>query len=916
MWGAVLAVGLLVAPAMGQGRGLDALSDDRLMAELAQRGLDSLLERAFEANKVPAEQRQATRALIALRELSDPAVRLSQQQRDEMVGRVVAGMTRALPQQRDARFLVDNAERLITAAVFRDLNTLEYWGESSAVMARLRPVASVVSDMLTRATELSRAAADDLANKITNPNDTAALERFTQLDQLATKAEFTRRINDYAVVLSTDSADPGRIKRADDAIAYLAQFDNAESSVMAVVRTVTGKLLASVGRQGDAVKVLDSVWADGSEVSPKPSAGQRFEARYFAAVAVLKSGDAAGARQRLDAMVPWVKELFAGEAGALPGAEAALMMLRYRVLAAAGGAGESEAARQALIDLVRARPEFEGAVLDQLAARIPENAEVGKLDPLLLRAMFRKGEIEQRRPEGVEVDKAALGQAVSAARELIARKGRPGVDAGLVEDVAIRLPLLLERAGQPLEAAVAALDFIEGFGTGHRNARAALDEAAFLIARLRRETPEDTSVAVAYDRLLSVAVAAPFSRVELAYEYARRLQQAGRFDKAIEMFALVPATDARFNLSQFFRMVSLKQLLDAMPAGVQTDARAARAKEVALLAGQIKAETRKRVGTAALTGNDQLIYTRASLVAADVQLRELRNPGAALGELSGFEQSTAGLESGPGLVAQAMQLRVLALMDQGKNQQATETLVTLLEKTGGDEGADIVFRLLTRLNEDFDRAKAGGNAEVVRSIARSRAQLSGYLVTWAEKHREAKIRDLTSRYRLFDADTKRLAADLETDAAARTAGLEAALKLYDGLQDPARPDPAVELGIALISYDLGRYERAREVLALLLNQRRLGRPTLEEDRNGELTAVPNERYWEAMYKLMASTVKLVEEGKAEASARDQTVAGLKALYARWGRGLGGTKFAGDIDRLRAAIAPDYSPPDLSIPVQP
>src|ERR1051325_10822080 len=65
--------------------GLDTLSDDKLMTELANRGLTTLLDRAFEINKVPVEKQQGIRSLIALRELSDANVKLTPSQRKDRI---------------------------------------------------------------------------------------------------------------------------------------------------------------------------------------------------------------------------------------------------------------------------------------------------------------------------------------------------------------------------------------------------------------------------------------------------------------------------------------------------------------------------------------------------------------------------------------------------------------------------------------------------------------------------------------------------------------------------------------------------------------------------------------------------------------------------------------------------------------
>src|SRR4051812_9480736 len=51
--------------------GLNELGDDALISELASRGLESLLDRAFDVNQVPPDRRAGVRAFGALRELTD-----------------------------------------------------------------------------------------------------------------------------------------------------------------------------------------------------------------------------------------------------------------------------------------------------------------------------------------------------------------------------------------------------------------------------------------------------------------------------------------------------------------------------------------------------------------------------------------------------------------------------------------------------------------------------------------------------------------------------------------------------------------------------------------------------------------------------------------------------------------------------
>src|SRR5690349_8855952 len=91
--GAVLSsASLMFAQQKPGGTGLDSLNDDTLMAELASRDLQSLLDRAFEVNKVTSEKRDAIKTLSALSRLNDPTAKLTNKQRQELITDIVKGI--------------------------------------------------------------------------------------------------------------------------------------------------------------------------------------------------------------------------------------------------------------------------------------------------------------------------------------------------------------------------------------------------------------------------------------------------------------------------------------------------------------------------------------------------------------------------------------------------------------------------------------------------------------------------------------------------------------------------------------------------------------------------------------------------------------------------------------------------------
>src|SRR5690349_21076438 len=130
----VLAVLLIAAPVLAQAPpttapGLEGLSDDRLISELAGRGLSDLLERAFDVNNVPESRRVGIRALVKLRQLTSNSLTVAQ--RRTIVRQTIANIEQALTTMDEPKTLMQQATMLIRYGIERDINTLEYWGENA-----------------------------------------------------------------------------------------------------------------------------------------------------------------------------------------------------------------------------------------------------------------------------------------------------------------------------------------------------------------------------------------------------------------------------------------------------------------------------------------------------------------------------------------------------------------------------------------------------------------------------------------------------------------------------------------------------------------------------------------------------------------------------------------------------------------
>ncbi|MGH7214948.1 MAG: hypothetical protein ACREIT_09310, partial [Tepidisphaeraceae bacterium] len=773
---------------------------------------------------------------------------------------------------------------------------------------------------------------------------------YLRMEDFKTNALYTRHMVDYYLALATDKADPNRNKVIDAAIEFLKQYDTPDTQVQPLVRTRIGKMLVLKGDYEEAKKLLDSIGAAAEEIQPRPDVGQQFEARYFSVLADLAQQEWEAVDKGIKDLTEWSKANIKDE-NAHKGATAAISMLQYRHASAQAKAATDDDAKAAaqkqavgvLLVLVKERPELQGIIYEQLMGQLPENPEYKTLDPLLLQALIRKGEQERLKSEDDPADPKTIERGIAAAQEFVSRKGQSGIDPESVETAALLIGLFHEKVGNKIAAGNAFLDYVEQFPSNPKNAQFALDYAMAQIAQLRQEKATDETYWKLYDRFLPVAIGKPFNRTEFAFEYAQRLQKVGEFENASQYYGMVPATDARALAARYFQLLALKQRLEDDTKKLESDARQK------LLANMQKlADDVNKAAADALAGGDEKqqaqaksMIVRTALLAADVARREQKDPQRVLQLLQGFEESVKGMPKENELLAEALSLRVNSYMAVGENSKATEALVALLNKTGGREGSGIVYRLLEKLEDDLSKARNAGDKEQIRQIARNRSELSTFLVSWAREHKDESIKRFYYRYSVFDAASKKLAADLEPGPEARRAGRETALKLYQALQqpdavrqyratlegtetDPNYPDPQVTLGMGLIQYDLQNYQEAQKALGKLLGDRKLGTPTMITERDGQEVVVDNDQYWEATLKLMRSNIALAEKdaGNVQAQAGlEETKNALKRNYITWGARVGGKKFKDEYETLRKEMIPDFdwtkfATPDPTAATQP
>ena len=927
---AVLAVSL-AAPAPGQSasgsapaekQGLDSLPEDAVLNELAGRNLEGLLNREFELQNTPDEQRKALMVRVALGRLGDPSAKLTEEERDQLLARVAREIGDVLPAINDPKALMEQASLLIQKGLQSDVQRLEYWGPSEAVQGRLRPVVEAVVKLLEKTGKVAGEKANAAAEQIKGPGDKTNIATYDQMNGLAQMAGYTRDIVGYYLALATDPADPRRAEAAKASIDDLKQFDTDENPDRNFVRTVLGKLQMATRTPAGfdaARKRFDEVI---NNPAATPNLGVQFDARLNRAVVEILAGDSDAAQQQYEAFEQWLGRTLPND----PAAAAVAQILDYRVLNAKAAKATDDSARKAaneqatavLLDLIQKRPDLQDVIYEQLLPKIDESADLANLDPLLLKALMGQGQREYFKADGkADVDK--LARAVAAARELERRKGQDKVSGADVEGAAFLAPFLLQKLDKPVEAASAYLDYAKHFASADpKKAETALNNAQVLVGKLRETRAEEPAVVALYERLLPLAIDAPFGRRNLAFAWGYRLKQLGKPAEAAKYFAEVPAGDPNYETAQFFRTVSLAASLPDLPKG--SDRRKAALAEVQRLADQVRADADR--ATAATSDPKEKLALRSRLVgitllAAGLARTEQGDPARAVQLLDGFEQAVAELPNATSLMGEALLIRVQGLIALGKNAEATDALKRLLDQAEGQQALNIVLGLFDKLSKEYDAAAARGDKAAMAELASNRAALTPFLVDWAKNSKDPDTRKLTYRYSVIDAETQRIAANLAADPAKQKQMREAALARFKALEGQAsfdqyqaslpdaqrrsvKYDPAVNLNVARLEYDLGDFGDARTRFANLLQDKVVGNAVIRETEAGQVSERDNDLYWEVVLKFIRSNV-------ATKTAVPEMKAFLRRQYVLWGGRVGGTLYKPEYEALRKELLPDFNP---------
>ncbi len=899
----------------GKGKGLDALDEQMVMARMATDGLTGLLDRDFDAFKVPPAERNQQQAVIQLQQLN-AAGGLKPADRRALAERVAQGIDPLVDKATNPAALQRQAFQLTTAGVTPTVTELEYFGDNPAAQAQLNPVAATVKHMLQKVNDLASAQAKKIVASITGNGSNLAEKQkeLKVLKNLRIGAVFGDHMTSYPLCISVPGGDPRRATIADEAITYFKQYDNEKSGIQPGVRNQIGKLSLAKADYAAAKASLDSVANGAGTLKPAPTPAEQNDARYFGAVADLLAGnltDAAAGQKDLDQWqaINYLPKLQPAEQDQVKAAGA---MLTFRIASAQADAANDPAAKQKFNDqaittlstLLEQNPDptLRDLVFDQMVTRIPANPDMTKLDPLALAALQQQGFDEFNKKDDQPVNRPVLERAVAAARELVNRAGKPGVSQAAAVNAAYFAPYALEIKLKDLPAAADAyMDFMAKFPAETDKAQDSMDHAGKLVfdlhkAAVARNVPDPVEAKL-YDRFLPLAINPPYNQKQIALDYADLLRAQGKYLEAIKYYGMVAPSDKHYAAARFRELLAMYSALSDSGSNLPPTQRKSTAEELQALATEVDKSATAAAAGAKDDDAKQFALGQIAIARYDAAIsarRDLNEPAKTLSWLDGLEEKIKGLANEKAFAQTAPVQRVQAYMALGKTADATNVLVQVLAANPA-AGEGLLFDLIQQITHDLDVAKGNNDLPAERTLAANKAQLSGFLVTYAQTSKDPKTQEQLPAYRLYDADSKRQAAELAEDPATRTANLEAALKQYQALTAAGNPDPLVQLGTGLTQFDLGHYPETIAALGPVLTK--VGQPMI--DVNGQRVANP--QYWETYYKQLRSMAEMGKQNptdpkaKADLASAKQRVGAFFVLY---GDKTGGPGYHDDFVKLR------------------
>jgi tetratricopeptide (TPR) repeat protein len=928
--------------AVAAAAGLDGLSDDRVMDELAGRGVNSLLNKLFDERKVPVADREAFRSLQALRELKG-AGQLTDGKRIELMAKSVEGLNALLPKLTDGTQLTEYAVTLIGKGIEPDVNILDYWGDNPVRQARIKMAADLSVKMLNKASDEALNRMNVMQNQIRSATDPRMAE-CEKLFETSNQTKYVANLASYYQVVAIDATGPNaatgiaeRKKLADPAIKYLSDFATPDSGAGPTVLLRLGRLAMAKADFVSAKKYLQSI-VDKKVPNPEPkqppleltnpapTVWQENEARYFSVVTDVLAKKLPEAEKGLADLDQWQKAVTDAEFKKESKVnDAQMLMLRYRVVSAkadAAAAGPEReklerAAEDALEKLGAVDKSFGALVAEQLVSRVKDTTDLTKLGTPVLQALAERAVVEWGKPQGQPFDEAVLERGLKAARVIAGRKpGDGGPTAAAVENAKLRVALFLQKQGKLADATAQYLDYATDPEYQKKpNAARAVDTAQFLAIQLYAKNTQDKATGELYDRMLKVVCNPPFEHPEMFYFYATRLRsKAENAPEAIKFYAKVPKGDKKEFDARYWQMVLDGAQLDKVR---DPGLRNTQARKVAALAAQVRTLAQAALAQAGDAEAQQRARFRIALATlTDAELALQTQPPDATRSakaLQGFEQTLAGLPQAEGLTSRASFVRATALLAADKTDDATVQINKLAaDPKTADSAANLVQQLLGKLDADikaFQKSAKPEDKPTLITKVNQRAKVSGLLMPIAEKQADPKKREEMKRAVIYyDANAKFMAGQLLPAGAEKKQRLGEAKAVFEKLLAQNANDVRSIINAGKCDYELGDLDAAITRFVPLVQQQKLGPPTIQvEGAGGNITEKDNDDFWEVNYLLNMARYKKAQPNPSDPASQAMVEAARKSilpLFVIHGERTGGENFRKEYLELRALLAPE------------
>lgn len=863
----LFAATLSVAPAFAQQTAPSALppappphADTQLAQELTRlKQVDALKAKLAEAANTPAEN--LWKAQLILSTWDDAAGDKSERGRTYLAA-IAAYLKNNSPPSPDGAWALAQAQFILTKLSQPVITRMEYFANNAKDRAALAPLAALAYQLLAGATTSL-----DAAMKIAEAKQPFDEKVYMKAYSASAEAKYYAAWAGYFRAMALDPGAPDRQTLLTSAAAALNEWavDDTDNGVNFQAYLLRGKIL---GEARDFPRALADFAKAQNEKAP---AWVQYQARYQAVVANLNARDFKAAASTLDL---FKRSIPKDNTEALLSAE----MLGYRVNSAIAESKASEAERKAgrlealagLSAIIEKDPRFKDLVYEQLAAQIPENADLSSLLPMQQLALAHFSSQGQRgdTPES----RQSLKQSIDAATAV--RNHKDASKANKTEATYL-IGVCNAVLGNLPEAAKYNVEFAE-MAPADPRARQIVELALQQIGELRKiSSPPNASAGSAgttlspelrdlAHRALKLSIE-QFGQLQWRYPQARMLEDEGepaKLAQAARIYEQIPQDDRNY-LDARYRLVNLAtSRFSNLPPATPEQAMQAAAQEVFKactafinLLDHPPASAAKE----ALENAQSYRYDIWIIEAATALHSAVRQPEVALDRLAKLEAARDKLSEPQrgGL----LRYRILAYQMSNQPDKAF-AVVQEYAKANNQDAMGVIRSMALSTLEEINKVEPTDPAQAKR--------LATYVV------------------QLFDPIIRQSTADGKADTAFEYRLIQADMMIRAG-----QADQAGKAALAL------QQERPGDIRAYMTEARALFASAQASANNADFAKAQDyftrilqrlspgsEAFWECWLRIIQSM-----EGQKAAGSQEEIKSKLRDL-----KGIYGTKFGGEMFR--------------------